>query len=421
MKSLFRASGVYLFANAASAGITFLLLPVMTRILTPEDFGIFAMFALVVLILNSVVGLNAHGAIAVRFFKDGKAGPPDELRRFISACIAVMLVTATGALVLLTIFGPILAELLHMPSHWLIIAVLSASAQFISTVRLTLWQVQGWAFRYGFFQVGLSAGNAIASLLLVLGLDLAWEGRAWGHVGSGAVFAAIALISLLSARQFAPVIDRKMMREAVAFGVPLVFHVFGGIIIVTTDRVMLASFIGVAEAGIYMVALQIGMVLGLLADAFNRAFAPWLYARLAENDPVCLRRIVRGTYAWFIAAPLLAIFLGLLAAPLLSILVGEAFRQAAPAVVWVALGYAFSSMYYLVTNYVFYSGRTTSLALITGLSAAVNLLANLLLIPLYGAVGAAMALALAQGASFLLTWALAARVHPMPWRLSAAS
>lgn len=65
---LFGHAAIYPLSNFAIAGVPFILLPVLTRILTPAAYGVVAMFALVVAFMSVGVGLNVHRAIAVRYF-----------------------------------------------------------------------------------------------------------------------------------------------------------------------------------------------------------------------------------------------------------------------------------------------------------------------------------------------------------------
>lgn len=59
----------YFGASVFSTAVPFLLLPVLTRVLTPEDCGIVAMFIAVSAVMASLSGLSVHGAIAVRYFQ----------------------------------------------------------------------------------------------------------------------------------------------------------------------------------------------------------------------------------------------------------------------------------------------------------------------------------------------------------------
>jgi O-antigen/teichoic acid export membrane protein len=65
----FGKAGIFLGANIVSAGIPFLLLPFLTKALTPSDYGIVAMFGVMVNVFGTLTGLSVHGAIGVRYFE----------------------------------------------------------------------------------------------------------------------------------------------------------------------------------------------------------------------------------------------------------------------------------------------------------------------------------------------------------------
>ena len=74
----------------------------------------------------------------------------------------------------------------------------------------------------------------------------------------------------------------------------------------------------------------------------------------------------------------------------------------------------------MVANYIFFAGKTAVLAWVTFVSAMMNIAFNYVLIKLNGSVGAAQASALTFLVTFLMTWALSARVYKMPWKLKDA-
>ena len=132
------------------------------------------------------------------------------------------------------------------------------------------------------------------------------------------------------------------------------------------------------------------------------------------------KRIVRGTYAYFICIPILAIVFGLLAQWTLPVIAGKVFQEAGSLVIYMAVGFAFGGCYYMVTNFIFYESKTKLLAAITFVVGLINIPLMIFLVDQNGLVGAAQAFMLTQVLSFLGTWALAHKVHPMPW-LSAFS
>jgi O-antigen/teichoic acid export membrane protein len=403
-------AAIYFGANAVSALLPFMLLPVLTRVLSPADYGIVAMFTITVSILNALTGLNVHGALGVRYFQL----EPEHFARYLKTCLLILAASSLVVAVLAICLGGWLEPVVLVPRAWLLLAVLASAAQIATTIRLTLWQVRGRAARFAAMQIAQSALNAGLSLVLVLAFGMAWRGRVLGIVIAMSGCALVAL--MLLRRDVRGAADKRDMRDALAFGLPLVPHTLGGLLIAATDRIMVANLLDVGQAGIYMVALQIGMTLGLATEAFNKVYAPWLMGALARTDANLERRIVRGTYLYFVIVALGALLLGLLAPPLLGVLVGREFGAASGAVIYVALGFAFGGMYYMVTNYVFFASKTGQLALITAAAGIFNVLTTWVLIRTFGMVGAAQGFMLSQALLFAGTWWLAHRVRPMPWR-----
>jgi O-antigen/teichoic acid export membrane protein len=413
-RPLWGPAAIYAFTSAIAAAIPFLLLPVLTRVLTPEEYGKVAMFSVMVTAFGAFTGLNVHGSIAARFFGAVQLDFP----RYVGACLTVCAVSTAVVFLLVLALGPVLETVTGLPAFWLLVAVGVAASQALVQLQLAVWQVENRVWAYGFLRVTQALLDASISLALVLAFHFAWQGRVSG-IAMGAGLAAIVVLWLMFAgsRALFPT-RRDYVSSAVRFGAPLIPHVLGAMLISIVDRVVITNVLDVASTGIYMVAVQVGTALGLAADSFNRAYAPWLMGALRYPQAGRNQRIVRYTYVYFVGIALVAGAIGLLAPQLLAVLVGEQFRAAAPVVLYVALGYAFSGMYFMVTNYVFYAGRTASLAAITLSCGLGNVALSYYLVTRNGVVGAAQAFACAQASLFVCTWVLAQKSHPMPWMTS---
>ena len=408
---LFRSAALYTAANAVSGAIPFLLLPVLTRVLSPVDFGIVAMFSTVQMLLAPLIGLSMKSAVTARFFHGGAGG----LTPFVTTCL--LLVPITVLLTGLAIWPArhVVAALTQVPAGWLLVAVLGAAAQFIVSVQLALWQARRMAARFSALLVLQSATNVGLSLLLVLGVGLAWEGRVLGQTAALVIFATVALLALRSARDLGWPPRLEHAREALAFSLPLVPHGLGSAVTAVADRVLITNLLNVEQTGLYMAAMQISMVLGLIADAFNRAYAPWLFAGLKQDTPGFRERVVRGAYLYCLAAAGFALVLGLAAPLIVRLVLGESFHASAAFIPYLAVGFVFGGMYLVAADLILYSRRTSRLALATVLSGIANILLSFTLISYNGAVGAAQAFMLSQAILFLTTWRLAQGALPMPW------
>lgn len=171
------------------------------------------------------------------------------------------------------------------------------------------------------------------------------------------------------------------------------------------------------EAGLYTLAYSICSVFGMLTNSFNQAFVPWLFERLSKNDDSENLKVIRISYGIMLLLLVLA-FLGIVITPLvLKYFVGKEFFASEKFFLWLLLGFAFGGMYYLVTNYIFYTAKTKYLAYSTLFSGLINVGLCYLLIKYNGAIGAAQSFAITNLILFLITWIIAAKCYKMPWTL----
>jgi O-antigen/teichoic acid export membrane protein len=408
---LFGHAAIYTLSNFAVAGVPFLLLPVLTRVLDPAAYGIVAMFALVVSCMTVSVGLNVHGAITVRYFDRSSFDIP----KYVSTALVILALSTGFMLLLVLIAGAKIAEITSIPKQWLYAAVLVAFFQFLVQILLALWQASKKPIQYGALRILHSFLDAIGSIVLVVVLALSWQGRLSGMLAAWLCAAIISVYFLVREGWLARSINPAYAKDALNYGVPLIPHAFGGLLLGVADRFMVNNILDVSSTGIYVVAVQLGLILGMLADSFNKAFAPWLMEKLSNMNDKSQKKIVMFTYIYFIVIFALAILGAVVAPYVLPFIVGPQFQTAGPLLVFILLGNAFIGMYYMVTNYIFYSRRTGLLSALTISIGVMTLVLSWFLINTYGVKGAAIGFMIGQASLFFGAWILSNYCVPMPW------
>ena len=412
--NLFGPASVYFAANFLSAGIPFLLLPILTRILTPGDYGAVAMFSVTLNVFNCLTGLSVHGAVGVRFFDL----PKEELAQYITTCLGILVLSTVFLVLLVFLLQQWLVDFTGLPISWLLVAALVSGFQFLGILRLSLWQVSGDAWRYGIFQVSRTALDVLLSLFFVLAASMAWQGRALGQSTALAVVGCAAFIWLFRDGMVAKTPNWKIHAvDALKFGLPLIPHSIGALLITVTDRFVVNSFLGAESVGIYMVSLQLSMGIALLTESFNKAYAPWLFRHLAKDDGDRRRSIVIGTYGYFVIILLFSVVYSAAVFAGLPFLAGPDYQSSPRTILYLSLGFAFGGCYYMVNNYIFYARRTQILSLITLLCGLLNVPITVFLTKTMKLDGAALAFLITNALFFVLTWAASRWVYPMPWLL----
>ncbi|MGW8169128.1 MAG: lipopolysaccharide biosynthesis protein [Sulfurovaceae bacterium] len=411
---MFKNTFVYVITDIINKAIPFLLLPVLTHYLTPSDFGIIASFVTLVSLVGMFTGLNTHGAISVNYYKDSK----EKFGIFLSNTLIILLGSTLVTLLLLFFFQPLITKEFYVSSEWVYIALMIASSQFITTISLTVWIAQENPKAYGIFQMTQAFVLAFLSIFLIVVLLMGFEGRFIAVAISSIVFSLLSLYFIMRYECFEWRFDKSIIIDTLKFGIPLIPHSLGGWLRTSLDRLFLISMIGTAATGIYSVGYQIGMIIGIIVTAFNKVWGPHLLKKLS-SDPTFeeKKKLVVFTYGYFAAVLGVATILNLISPYFFGFFIDKRFQEAASVIGWVGYGYAFTGMYYMVGQYLFYVKKTHYFAMATFATAVLHAIISYTLIKLNGTIGAAQATTISFGINFLVIWYLGNRFYPMPWGL----
>lgn len=414
MSTFFKKTSIYFFANILNAAIPFLLLPILTRYLSVEEYGQIAMFQLLITGLSGVIGLNTVGAAGRKFYDRNIT--KSDLAIYNTNCLWILLFTILIFTFVDVLFGREVSFLLSIPSQWVYFALIMSISSFIIKFRLNQWQIRGEAKKYGVLQISNSLFNFSGSLIFVVILSMGVQGRIDAMLISAVMMAIVSFYLLFKGRLISMSFPNKRnIYEALNFGAPLVPHVFGAFLLSSADRYVINDSLGIGAAGIYLLAVQLSSVMLIIFDAINKSYVPWLFKNLSENNDLMKIKIVKNTYRYFLILIIIA-FLGFHISPWgVEVIAGDEFADASLIIGYLLVGQVFGGMYLMVTNYVFYSKNTFSLSVVTIICGAINVILMIVFVRLHGVKGAAIAYTLSKAIQFFLTWVLAIKAVRMPW------
>jgi O-antigen/teichoic acid export membrane protein len=181
-------------------------------------------------------------------------------------------------------------------------------------------------------------------------------------------------------------------RELLSFSWPLALTGFTFLFVSKTDKIMLGYFMTSQDVGIYMPALVLSNLLVFVATAFKYIFLPVASEFFTRNDISGLERLYKSTSKWIfmVVTPLFLLIL-LFPKEIITILYGSEYTGGYIALVVLAFGIAMNDFAGTAGN-ILVGGGHTKLNLACEIIAAVtNVLLNIILIPVYGIAGAALA------------------------------
>lgn len=414
---LFRNVAIYGLGDVATSLVSFLLLPVYVRYLTPEDYGVISLL-LTVEVVAKIVFRWGVDASFMRLYFDC---PDEGARQRLASTIFWFLAAVNGTLLVAALLAaPALSQHLFASTRHTTVLQLTLANTFIVGfyfLPFHVLRIKGQSPQFIALSFARSAGTLVLRLLLVVVFKLGVLGVVLADVFVTVVFSAVL------ARWFLPllrtVFSRGVLREVLAFGLPRVPHGVAHQVVAVADRYLLTMFVSLREIGLYSIGASFGLAMKLFLSAFEYAWAPFYFATM--NAPCAKRTFSLVTTYGIAILALLAAGLSAVSTDVVRLMTKPAFYEAARVIPWIGLGVAFQGVYLLTSIGLNITKQTRYYPVATLAAAGTSITANLLLIPRFGALGAAWANTIAYAVLAVAGLVLSQRFYPIRyegWRIA---
>lgn len=402
----------YLPANIVQGVVGFLAIVVFTRLLSPEDFGRYALAFSVLTLVHVAVFTWLEAAMA-RFWAAQKT-TAETAAHFAGLYRMAFVLTA--------LFVPVVGLALWLAPVDAAFRWALAAGLFGAPIRcfVKLAQERYRAAGEVSKAAGLDIFTAVGGLLIGVGFALSGAGGAAPLAGLAlAPLAALPFILPGELRQARNgVIDRDQLRSYAVYGYPIAASLALALVLASTDRFLLAAFMDTAAVGAYHAGYSIAnRTLDVLFIWLGAAGTPALVMALERGGKERLAAAAREQAETLILIGLpAAVGVALVARPMAQFMIGEELRDAAALITpWIALSALLSGVTVYYFHQAFTLSRKTGLLLVTmAVPAVANVVLNIVLIPRFGVLGAAWATAASFGFGLVASWAIGRRVMPLP-------
>jgi len=415
--ALIRHTLIYGSGYVTMALVSAILIPVYTHHLTPSAFGLLALMLVLYGLMKQVYDLGFTNSVA-RFFFDCKGDRADDDLRRMRSTSTLFLVLYGGVLTAsLWVFAGDWAHILTgdgTNANLVRIVAVTLYAETLAIVPLTLIRMQERSTLYVSITVVRLIATVVLSVIFVAALS--WGVR--GALLANAISAGAVLVLLFPEIRLALIRmpSAPLLRQMLSFGLPFFPVLLSGWFIDASDRYLLELFRTTAEVGYYSLAYRVAMIMSIAVAAFSMGWAPLRYQIYERPDaPDMYRRLT--TY-YVIAASLLGVALSVFARDIVRLIAPPSYAPAAGVVPILTLAYALWGLYLIMITGMGVTKRTGPMAWIAGAAAAFNLGVNMVVIPRWGMLAAAVTTALANALMVAGGWLYSQRVYPIPfdWR-----
>ncbi|MDR1874279.1 MAG: lipopolysaccharide biosynthesis protein [Synergistaceae bacterium] len=392
--------GGFVFLNR---GLSFLLVPLFTRYLTPEDYGIYALFLTAVLICEPLLTFCVSDAIGYVYYNP---------RYNICEYVSTLMVFYAGTFVLqmACLGGGVFFFALPL---WLLCVPVAALSSIVTGALNFMWQLKEKPLPYGQFNFC----HLLSQLLLQVGatvfLRLGWRGVVGAQVLLALLTIPLALVLLKKNGWLGLGFHRECLRFGLKFGMGLIPNAFAARFNDSIGKLFISQTFDLTETGIYAAGQKLGAIVNVYNFAFGSTYRPWLFKKLTGGGVAREARKIVLSVPLAFTSTLLFAWGGSLCMYLFSgFVLGRNFSGALIFVFWSASAYALNGMYNVVSHFIYQSGKPWILSLLSVSAVGLNALFTWRFLRTFGMIGAAYAPVLAWGVTLALSIVAALRL----WR-----
>jgi O-antigen/teichoic acid export membrane protein len=409
LRRLATTGAAYTAASIFSKLIAVALLPLYTRYLTTEDYGAAEVMFAAIVSASIVVRFGLIEAVLRFYYKDDE--DPD---RVVASSFAGLFWLATvGALVALPFATPISEALLDRPAPDL--ARIAIGGLWVLTMfefMLTLFRLEERArafFTTTIVNVLVTIGLTV---VLVVGGGEGARGLLLGSYASGAAF-VLGLI-VLQRRRLSLFFDRALLRRLLRFGLPTMPAEVSLYLLNFVDRIIIVRSVGLAEAGLYSLAIKFAQGVNVLVRGFQLAWPPLAYSIRDDGEA---RRAYATVVTLFVAGCAFVVTgMWLFSRWIARALAAPEFFDSYEAVGLISTAVTLYAVYMVLVVILGRTGRTEFNLPATLAALAANIALNLILVPSLGIVGAGFALVASYVVVLALMYVFTQRLFPVPYQ-----
>lgn len=414
LKTISKETLIYGIGNAAGSIVSFLLLPLYTKFLTPADYGYLAIFT----VFQSIVEITAAFGLSsglFRYYLMAKDGV--EQRKVVNTCFWMQILFIV---ILSMILYPLASEFSlilfgnNQLSRLFIMVISTGLLSSLAGFVFSYMRAERKPFFFAIFQIVKVTLLTLANVYLVAFLHKSYDGIILGNFIVTIVISIVVIVWF--SRHIGFSFSGKYFKKIIIFSGPIyVVNVFY-FILSLSDRFFLNHFLSANEVGLFSFGSKIGSIvmIGIIAP-FSTAIVPYAMSIVKEDH-------FKTTYAKIIKYFLLILsFFSLcffyFSEEIVLIISNKSYINASGIIGPILLSGIFYGLYYNLSIAIDIVEKTYLAMIIVIIGALVNVLLNYFTIPFIGMYGSALASCASNGILFLLTYYFCQKHYPILYEI----
>lgn len=387
----------YMLANLATKALSFISIPVYTRLLTVDDYGVINIFNSTVSIAAIILTLNSEVAIS-RYFYDAKN--EEDFKRFVGTSSRLTAIIFLMLSVVLIAFSKSLSQYLGIEQLLTIMIVPVSLNVVINNFFVGIYQPLLQSKKIAILSSLQSyLGFAMSVIAILLLKEKKYYGSVYGTIAMTLMLAGYCINQIKE--YYKGCWSKSHVKYILSYAIPYLPYSLSSIIILQFGKVIIGQQQGLESAGLYSFASNISSIMMLLISVCHSAWNPYYFRYMNDKDYSSIDKDYDVMWRLTLIA---GAGLSLFGYEVGSLLARPEFVSEIRLVPIFVSGYLFYQWSYVFLRNASYSKKMIWNAVIVIFSGIVNILLNSLLIGRFGSVGVAIAFATSYFVMLLISW-----------------
>jgi O-antigen/teichoic acid export membrane protein len=414
MAKLIKNTAYYTIGNFVTKALSFILLPLYLKYLSPDDYGIVNSMQVFSGIIVIFLTLGLERSIYRLFFDYKTESSKKDFLGTISISIVAISILICSLLFLLTQpIGNIYKSIPFSPYY--VYAIITAFFSTFELVPLISFQVKQQADKFLLFSLLLLAVKVLPVIWFVIFMEEGAVGMLKGAMVGGGL--SLLFLIPLTIKEINLTFNTQIFKKTLHYCLPLVPYVLSAWVVTMSDRIFIERYFGTYSVGIYSLGYKIGQLVQFVAVAVLMAYNPLFYKLANSEDKEQAKlKIFHANNILVLFMLLITFSVALLSKDIIYLFFDKEYQATYEVIPLIAFG-AFFIQLISLQNLSFHQNKKTLVIMYINLIAAgINIVLNFLLIKKFGYLGAAWATLITQILFFLIVYHIAKRYYFIPYR-----
>ena len=375
-----KASFWFMICTVLQKGISMVTMPIFTRIMSPEQYGVVSVYNAWYGILAIFATLNLSAGV----FNKGMIKYETDKPNYVSSMLGLA-GTATILIGIIYLMNPAFWEqALQLPR----ILIITMLVTYFFESAFALWAVyERFHYHYKYLVLVTIATSVLSSAFSVI-VVFNTQNKGIARIVSTAFFqsAIYAIIYIMIVKKSHKLFNKEYWVYALKFNLPLIPHYLSMTVLGQSDRIMINNMVGSGQAAIYGVAHNISTLMTIITNAISGTYVPFVYRSIKEKKYSEVKRIT-SLLLVIVAVCCMAILL--FGPEIIRLFAPEEYYAARWVIPPISISIYFIFLYQLFGNIEFYFEKTKFVMIASCIGASTNILLNFIFIDRYGFVAAA--------------------------------